>query len=244
MVLVTEPELILPALRRLKQYPQGQNTSQLIRHLRAKLKPTGHDIEIISGRRDDYFSQKVRNLTGSHRTLYAKGLATYDEKTGISKITKKGLDFLEEGEPVVEALRKQGFSHKTITKEIEKDFKGLIIEEGALEYASVKQRGRSRILRDAKIVDLKRTNKGILACMACGFNFLEFYGERGRDYIEIHHTSPVHLMDIKGTKSRVDEAMKLLIPVCSNCHRMIHRKRGEILTITELKKIMTKASAR
>ena len=29
-----------------------------------------------------------------------------------------------------------------------------------------------------------------------------------------------------------------LVPVCSNCHRMIHRKKNEILSIEELKNIL------
>ena len=29
------------------------------------------------------------------------------------------------------------------------------------------------------------------SCMACGFNFFEFYGQRGKNYIEVHHVIPI-----------------------------------------------------
>ena len=28
-------------------------------------------------------------------------------------------------------------------------------------------------------------------CMACGFNFEAVYGDRGKDYIEVHHVKPL-----------------------------------------------------
>ena len=73
-------------------------------------------------------------------------------------------------------------------------------------------------------------------CMACGFDFLEFYGERGRDYIEVHHVVPL---------STLDEAVDVnphtdLIVVCANCHRMIHRKRNEPLTLEQLKALINR----
>ena len=73
----SENDLIFPALQLLNQaLHRGLSTTELIEQLRQRLQPTGHDIEIIKGRKDDYFSQKVRNLK-SHNTLTKKGLATY-----------------------------------------------------------------------------------------------------------------------------------------------------------------------
>lgn len=64
----TETDLIIPALQFIKEGPNGVTTSPLIAHLINVLKPSGHDMEIIPGRNDTYFSQKVRNLK-SHNTL-------------------------------------------------------------------------------------------------------------------------------------------------------------------------------
>lgn len=71
-------------------------------------------------------------------------------------------------------------------------------------------------------------------CFGCGFDFEERYGERGRGFIEVHHVKPLYEMDGETT---VDPETDL-VPVCSNCHRMIHKKKDAILTVEELKKII------
>lgn len=70
-------------------------------------------------------------------------------------------------------------------------------------------------------------------CKVCGFNFSEIYGKYGEGYIEIHHIFP--LSSYK--KSELVNPMTDLVPLCSNCHRMIHRKK-QLLSIDELKKIL------
>lgn len=57
-------------------------------------------------------------------------------------------------------------------------------------------------------------------CMICGFDFEKVYGELGKDFIEVHHLIP--LSDIK--KEYEVNPIKDLIPVCSNCHSIIHRQ--------------------
>jgi hypothetical protein len=58
MARITERQLILPALFLMSLSPARKITADnLIPRLREILKPTGTDIKIIKGRRDDYFSQ-------------------------------------------------------------------------------------------------------------------------------------------------------------------------------------------
>jgi len=71
-------------------------------------------------------------------------------------------------------------------------------------------------------------------CVVCGFDFGKQYGPYGEGYIEIHHLIPHSA--IKGEHG-VDPKTDL-VPVCSNCHRMIHRPQGTWLTIDQLKKIL------
>lgn len=71
-------------------------------------------------------------------------------------------------------------------------------------------------------------------CFGCGFDFEKYYGKRGAGYIEIHHIKPL---------SELDEEIEVnaetdLIPLCSNCHRMVHRVKTDILTLEELRKII------
>jgi len=57
-------------------------------------------------------------------------------------------------------------------------------------------------------------------CKICGFSFEDVYGEIGRDYIQVHHI--VSLASIK--KEYEVNPSEDLIPVCPNCHAMLHRK--------------------
>ena len=93
---VRERELIIPALRAAASRPGGYiATADLIPVLEGKFEPEGQDAEILAGRHDSYFSQKVRNLV-SHRetntSMFRKGYAEYTGD-GI-RITDAGRAFL------------------------------------------------------------------------------------------------------------------------------------------------------
>jgi 5-methylcytosine-specific restriction endonuclease McrA len=75
-----------------------------------------------------------------------------------------------------------------------------------------------------------------LSCVVCEFNFEEIYGERGKDFIEVHHVKP--LSTLGGNEEQIDPRTDL-VPVCSNCHRMIHRRHDDVLSIEQMKSILT-----
>lgn len=94
----SEVELLKPALAYMATQPDGfARTSDLIDHLTRMFKPSGEDAEILEGRSDTKFSQKVRNLV-SHRSttsgLVAQGLATYDKSLGGWTITDIGRRYI------------------------------------------------------------------------------------------------------------------------------------------------------
>lgn len=68
------------------------------------------------------------------------------------------------------------------------------------------------------------------ACAVCSFSFKTFYGAIGENYIHVHHVVP--LSEIK--KEYVLDPVKDLIPVCPNCHAIIH-KTQPALTIEQLR---------
>lgn len=68
-------------------------------------------------------------------------------------------------------------------------------------------------------------------CQVCGMSFEEVYGEIGRDFIEVHHLVPI---SERGGDYIVDPIQDL-IPLCSNCHSMIHRTSGERHSLHDLK---------
>ena len=55
-------------------------------------------------------------------------------------------------------------------------------------------------------------------CIVCDFDFVSVYGDIGKDFIHVHHLIP--LADIK--KEYVVNPIKDLVPVCPNCHAMLH----------------------
>lgn len=61
---------------------------------------------------------------------------------------------------------------------------------------------------------------GKLYCEICEFCFEDVYGALGRDYIEGHHTIPVADLNENDVTNISD-----ILLVCSNCHRMIHRRK-------------------
>ena len=103
---------------------------------------------------------------------------------------------------------------QVIDEEDEEDF-----PEGRILYRVHRRHERSRALaRKMKTRWLKKHGK--LACLACGFDFEETFGLRGKGYIECHHVVPVSELR-PDARTRVED----LVPVCSNCHKMLHRRR-------------------
>ena len=86
-------------------------------------------------------------------------------------------------------------------------------EEGAVKQVLARKYERSRFNRNLAI------QIHGLTCFGCGFNFEEFFGSVGGGIIEVHHLEPVHLME----KVRVVDPRTELVPLCSNCHTLVHK---------------------
>lgn len=70
------------------------------------------------------------------------------------------------------------------------------------------------------------------SCLICGIDFGEKYGDLGEGFIHIHHLRPLHTIK----KDYVVDYKNDLIPVCPNCHAMIHRiPNGENMSVEEIK---------
>lgn len=57
-------------------------------------------------------------------------------------------------------------------------------------------------------------------CKICGFDFEKTYGEIGKGFIHVHHVIPIS----KRGGEYIPDPRTDLIPVCPNCHAMLHRK--------------------
>lgn len=74
------------------------------------------------------------------------------------------------------------------------------------------------VIRNAK--EKFKEIHGKVYCEICGFDFFEKYGIIGENFIEGHHTIPLSELQ-ENHKTKIDE----IALVCSNCHKMLHRKR-------------------
>ncbi|URD60436.1 hypothetical protein M8312_11680 [Sphingomonas sp. KRR8] len=96
---VRERDLVIPALRAARDAGGTITTTQLIARLTEEFEPSGTDADILDGRSDTYFSQKVRNLV-SHRdtgtSMFSKGYATYSGGSEAISITDQGVRFLDQ----------------------------------------------------------------------------------------------------------------------------------------------------
>lgn len=96
-----------------------------------------------------------------------------------------------------------------------------------------KSRERSaKLVKQKKQQVIKETGK--LACEVCSMDFKSVYGELGANFAECHHKNPLSLRDENKETKLSDLAI-----VCSNCHRMLHRKRPW-LKVEALKEIYEK----
>ena len=112
------------------------------------------------------------------------------------------------------------------------DSEGLnrILKEGVMRTICVNAYERNPIARMECI-----KNSGCY-CHICGIEFAYMYGEFASGFIHVHHIIPIH--EIKD--EYVIDPLKDLIPVCPNCHAMLHHKRedGGYYTVDELRNII------
>lgn len=72
-----------------------------------------------------------------------------------------------------------------------------------------------------------------LRCKVCDLDFFQAYGEVGQGFIHVHHLMPI----AAATDLRTVDPMQDLVPVCPNCHAMLHR-RSPPFEIEELRHMM------
>lgn len=249
---ITEEQLILPSLYLMDSSENKTiTTSEMKNALISIFKPSGEDAQLAKGRSDSFFTQKVRNLK-SHDTLENLGYASYHqklsgEKSGSFSITEDGKKYLDENIDVVKYLLNNDFSSDDLkealdvvssnrqrAKKIETFDENLTINEGTQTIVRTKVYKRSSKLR-AQAINYYTNIDGRIKCKVCCFDFEEFYGEHGAGFIEIHHQKPVFQFDGEDVERTITNALENVIPVCSNCHRMIHRRRDNPLSFSEMK---------
>lgn len=76
-------------------------------------------------------------------------------------------------------------------------------------------------------------------CQICTMNFEEIYGSFAKDFIHVHHVIPLsQLPENYQVNPKTD-----LIPVCPNCHAMLHRSEKGIPMSVDRLKLLIEVSA-
>jgi len=123
-----------------------------------------------------------------------------------------------------ESLRVDDATHGEITEKVVPDSEG---RKRLVQHTLYERSPKNRRFA----IDVHGTT-----CAVCTFNFDETYGKDYADgYIQIHHIKP--LSEYEG---EVDPKTDL-VPLCSNCHSMAHRRRDTVTSIEELKALIEKA---
>lgn len=228
MARITESQLVLPALYLMYKTSDGIiTTSELITKLTQIMQPTGVDAQILAGRNDTYFSQKVRNLK-SHDTLVRRNFASNYED-GF-RLTATGAAYVESHKDAIDYLLSDEFNYDDVKGALDaiSDMRPVlpleeIVTEGKTITRCVQTHERSSRLRMIAIETF--THNHVISCDCCGFIFSSYYGPTyGVDCIEIHHIKPIFLYEGDTFEQTIESALQNLLPVCPNCHRVIHKK--------------------
>lgn len=246
MPVYTERKLISPFLFLVYKYP-GIKMEKIIPMMIEAMKPSDKDALKATGRNDTYFSQKVRNLK-SHRSSNKMDLYTNIDNEGRYTITEAGMKILEQDYDAMNALFSYNISESdelkrltstSVTKCVKKVrvFKeDELINEGTRIIKNVMVLKRSKKLRDFAMQ--RQLEKKDFKCAICGFDFKEKYGEIGKAFIQFHHIVPLsEYVEEELDDKKLKDALQNIIPICPNCHCMIHKLNGND-TVNQLKEII------
>ena len=103
--------------------------------------------------------------------------------------------------------------------------------DGAKTTITVNARERDPLLRSICL-----EHHGI-RCAACGVDMHVRYGPLGKGFMEVHEIPPSE----PGGPGREFDPRRDLVPVCPNCHTMLHRGRETPLTVQELQTVIQRA---
>src|SRR5699024_3020730 len=160
------------------------------------------------------------NGRNSANILYYLGMKAVYRGIFQGKELNDGIQILEaNGEHYNDAVRLLKLMDTEDLKNVIKfDIEAEQVEEGGGVEGRSKYYYGKRYERNPENRRLAIKKHGV-NCYACGFNFEEVYGERGKDFIEIHHIKPLSTLE---KEVEIDPGTDL-IPLCANCHRMVHR---------------------
>jgi predicted restriction endonuclease len=175
---------------------------------------------------------------------------------GFTRISEERLDEIEEDFGTIEGLVQEILEREgeglpdelMLAPDRSEEVAESSLQVDAITHGTVDEKvvpdseGRKRIVRHVAYERSPKNRRLAIkehgtTCAACGFNFDEFYGREHADgYIQIHHVKPVSEYE-----GEVDPARDL-VPLCTNCHSVAHRRRTTVTSIDELKILIEEAA--
>lgn len=179
-------------------------------------------------------SEYTKSLSGKYVRLILIKQAN-DSRLCLDKLKKNGLNGVPQSAVKIKSEGLKNYIDRFMEdyKEIgvfpESDDMDTNIYEGAKVSVKVNKYERSSIARH-KCIEYHGS-----ACKVCGINFENLYGEIGKGFIHVHHIIPIS----KINREYVIDYKNDLIPVCPNCHSMLHRKvDGRNITVEDLRELI------
>ncbi len=173
----------------------------------------------------DLSKREVSNLKKfvDARSNYPTSMLEEDLKQELERIKLEHLEWARESWRKIQVKQAEREAERLMKRTVKQDLEAMKDEENYLEgkpigrYINAYERRPELRLATIRFHGTK--------CLVCGFDFAATYGEHGEGYIEVHHLRSVSSL---GEETLVDPKVDMTV-LCSNCHRMIHRKRDAIL---------------
>lgn len=215
---------------------------------REGLRPENEEIQLLSDllrklpihpphRREATF----RNPDGISLTL--RKFLSYDPSyTGVGLNKEGGLkqlvwnEFFNDHQLLTDTAAAIRLAFELLAKEHDFIDQNFALEEAGILEGSVFERLHRLRERNPSLV-LRKKNEvqrisGALRCEVCEFDFALAYGELGTFFAECHHIRPMAELT-QPSHTRLSD----LVIVCSNCHRMLHRRKP-CCSIEELRSVV------
>lgn len=201
--------------------------SSPVRQIMYMMRVTKTDIPYADSVNDEYLYKYKYQIKASDRYTRFEPVAEvsgYNPELSYNRLHELGVKSqLQGGIRVSDDI----LSHILDNFDVSFDDLSQTYTEGAALQKSVTSYERNQQAREECL------SKYGYSCRICGLNFLQKYGDVGKDFIHVHH---IDFISASGGVSHQIDPEKDLIPVCPNCHAMLHRKiNGKYLSPAELK---------
>ncbi len=166
------------------------------------------------------------------RHLKFRRSGTVDQQTlrGVRELTETSAIALDAFLPTSESiyLDKRLDGLNALLSDFESGIRLPNLVEGAVRQYTVNAYERNQAARAICVAHWG------LTCRVCGFDFERTYGELGRGFIHVHHRFPLAARSQEYVVNPVSD----LIPVCPNCHAMLHRLGTPLISPEDLSELV------